>query len=406
MMKTFKQFLIQEAHTHSTHLEDLILDAGASGARAAIDALKGFRDAWAGKGSKAPAVTLKVDGSPALIWGIDPTTKKFFVGTKGVFAKNPKMNFTHNDVDANHSGDLAAKLHVALDCLPKITPKNRIFQGDFMFTKGDIFKKDINGETNLCWHPNTIVYTTPINSGIGKTVAAAKMGIVVHTEYTGGPAVQDMTAKFGVSASGFGKSKDVWIIDANYESAEGIGNLTAAETAEFDKIINSAESLFKSVSTNTFKLLTTDKDLNMLVNTFNNSIIRSGKAADPETQATELIQWIKNRFQKDIDAKKTDKAKATATEKLKLIVDKINIKELTNIFRLQSVVAAGKRLVLGKLNEISSLGTFIRTKDGFSVTNHEGFVGVSGDIAGVKLVDRLEFSHYNFSKNIIRGWDK
>jgi len=49
--------------------------------------------------------------------------------------------------------------------------------------------------------------------------------------------------------------------------------------------------------------------------------------------------------------------------------------------------------------------TFVKTKDGFKVTNPEGYVAidrVSGD--AVKLVDRMEFSYNNFTA--IKAWDK
>jgi hypothetical protein len=52
------------------------------------------------------------------------------------------------------------------------------------------------------------------------------------------------------------------------------------------------------------------------------------------------------------------------------------------------------------------MGTFVKTKSGFKVTNVEGFVAIDRMEGGaVKLVDRLEFSTNNFSKDIIKGWD-
>lgn len=404
-LKSFKVFL-SEGFTHSTHLEDLVIDMGVDGTRSAINALRDFRDSFSSKdGSKQINLSTKWDGAPAVIFGTHPETKKFFVGTKGVFAKNPKINYTHDDVNANHAGGLADKLHEALDYLPKVTPKGRIFQGDFMFSKSDLGSATINGEASYTMHPNTIVYTVPKNSDIGKAVGSAKMGIVVHTEYHGSETAT-MKPTFGISVSDFKPSKDVWLQGAVYQSEKGFGNLTSRETAEFDKILSAAGSLFKSVSSSTFKLLSTDADINSLVNIFANSKIRTGAPMDPATHAHELKDWIEARYQKEIDAKSTEKSKEALRAKLKTVHDKIDIGELTNLFKLQSTIAAGKQLVINKLNEINNIGTFVKTASGeFKVTNHEGFVGIAGDMAGVKLVDRLEFSHNNFSKNIIKGWD-
>jgi hypothetical protein len=47
--------------------------------------------------------------------------------------------------------------------------------------------------------------------------------------------------------------------------------------------------------------------------------------------------------------------------------------------------------------------TFLRTDDGFKITNPEGFVAVDR-LKGnaVKLIDRLEFAHANF--NATKNW--
>ena len=59
-----------------------------------------------------------------------------------------------------------------------------------------------------------------------------------------------------------------------------------------------------------------------------------------------------------------------------------------------------------KLNELSKIDTFVKTKSGFKVTGVEGFVAIDRTEGGaVKLVDRMEFSTNNFSKDIIKGWD-
>ena len=86
--------------------------------------------------------------------------------------------------------------------------------------------------------------------------------------------------------------------------------------------------------------------------------------------------------------------------------DKKNLKGLKNIFDLQNLVVDSKLIIINKLNRLSKIDTFVKTKSGFRVTGVEGFVAIDRMEGGaVKLVDRMEFSTNNFSKDIIKGWD-
>jgi len=92
-------------NTHLEHLEDDILNQGSRGG---VNAVKFLREL--GKMLSEPHsnvnVTTKWDGAPAVICGRHPTTKNFFVGTKGVFAKMPKICLSDADVDHYYSGIL------------------------------------------------------------------------------------------------------------------------------------------------------------------------------------------------------------------------------------------------------------------------------------------------------------
>ena len=82
-----------------------------------------------------------------------------------------------------------------------------------------------------------------------------------------------------------------------------------------------------------------------------------------------------------------------------------HVKNLTQIITFQNAIVNAKMLVVKKLNRIRSIGTFIKTSNGFQVSNPEGYVAidrVSGN--AVKLVDRMEFSFNNFTA--IKAWDK
>lgn len=406
-MIRFKSF-IKEGFTHSAHLEDLILNLGSEGTLIAIKALKDFKDTFAGKSNaKNINLSIKWDGAPAVVFGTDPVTGKFFVGSKNAFSKtNPKVAFTHKDIDKQYNAGPASKLHDALDYLKGITPKGKVYQGDFLYSQSELKYADINGEKNVIMHPNTIVYSAPVDSDIGKKIINSKIGIVVHTEYTGGPTIQDMKPVFGASTKSFKDSKDVWVNDAVFDDNAGVGNLTAEETKIFDDIIKQAGSLYKATSSKTFDILSTDKTMNSLVNEFNNSIIKAGEDISPSKQAKMFKDWLTNRFDLEKSQLKTQSGVAKKEERKQELLNLISTSELEKIFSLQKIIATGKKIVIDKLNEINKVGTFVKTKDGYKVTNHEGFVGISGDISGVKLVDRLEFSHNNFSNEIIKGWDR
>jgi hypothetical protein len=82
------------------------------------------------------------------------------------------------------------------------------------------------------------------------------------------------------------------------------------------------------------------------------------------------------------------------------------MKNLQLVFDLQNLIVDSKLIIINKLNKLSKIDTFVKTKSGFKVTGVEGFVAIDRMEGGaVKLVDRLEFSTNNFSKDIIKGWD-
>ena len=144
--------------------------------------------------------------STSIIAGKDPETGKFFVGTKGVFAKKPKINFTDKDIEENHPAEgLQDKLKTALKYLRNLN-WNTVAQGDMLYSKSDLKTETIDGEEVLVFKPNTIVYAVPTNSDLAKQIASSEMGIVWHTEYTGGPTLADTQAKFGFNSSELGNS--------------------------------------------------------------------------------------------------------------------------------------------------------------------------------------------------------
>ena len=185
-------------NVHLEHIEDELLNRGVSGGREAINFLRSLRDMLAGQSQSHVNVTTKWDGAPAIFVGTNPENGKFFVGTKGVFAKNAKLNYTDKDIDKNHPAEgLNDKLKVALRYLPKLGIKG-VLQGDMMFSKGDLKKETIDGESYITFQPNTIVYAVPTSSKLAQSMMAAQIGVVFHTTYSG-KTMEDMKATFNVN---------------------------------------------------------------------------------------------------------------------------------------------------------------------------------------------------------------
>jgi len=148
-MQSFKQFLNEEKNLHLEHIEDEVLNNGVDGTRQAINFLRGLRDMLAGssKSGKQVRITVKWDGAPAIFAGTNPENERFFVGTKGVFAKNSKLNYEESDIDSNHPGSgpesLNHKLKLCLKHLPELNIKG-VIQGDLMYVPEQLKEETID----------------------------------------------------------------------------------------------------------------------------------------------------------------------------------------------------------------------------------------------------------------------
>ena len=118
----------EEKLTHLEHAEDHVVNAGAAGYKHAVNTLNAVHKTLTGQKGGA-SITEKYDGSPSIVFGHHPATGQFFVSTKSAFNKEPKINYTHEDIENNHghAPGLVSNLKKALDHLPKITPKTGVF---------------------------------------------------------------------------------------------------------------------------------------------------------------------------------------------------------------------------------------------------------------------------------------
>ena len=408
-MLTFKQYLIEAVkegkNLHLEHLEDEVLNHGIDGTRAAINFLQSLRDMLAGNAKRSVNVSVKWDGAPAIFAGINPENKKFFVGTKGVFNVNPKVNYTDADIDKNHSAaGLNAKLKVALKHLPKLGITD-VLQGDMLFTDDDFKTETIDDKSYITFTPNTITYAIPKESS--HKITKAKMGIVWHTTYSG-EKLEDMRASFGANIGGLTKTNDVWFSDADYKDTSGTVNFNKAETTKFTNILSLAGKQFRKLSSPFLNGLSKQADLLVLIKTFTNVKVREGqKISNTARHTADMIKYIDDKLQKDIDKVKTQKTKDTKKKYKDKVVGFLtsNKSHLRNVFDMQNLLVDAKDVVIRKLEKAKgAMDTFIRTENGYRVTAPEGFVAIDQMGNAVKLVDRLEFSRANF--NAAKDWTK
>jgi hypothetical protein len=394
-------------NVHLEHIEDEVLNFGVSGARSAINFLQSLRNMLAGNAESKVNVTTKWDGAPAIFAGVNPENGKFFVGTKGIFNVNPKLNYTDEDIDNNHPTEgLNQKLKVALRYLPKLGIKG-VLQGDMMFTKGDIKKQVIGGESYITFQPNTIVYAVPSDIKLARSMLDAQIGVVFHTSYTG-KKMQDMKASFNVDLGGLTNTKDVWFRDASFVDTSGSATFTEEETKQLTTILSLAGRTFQNINSMVLNRISSNEVIKTYIKTFNNAKVREGKKISNTNQHTlELIRWVEAKLNKDIaDVKKEETKRKRIAAKTELMrFFRQNAAQLRSIFDLQNLLVDAKLMIVRKLETVKSIGTFVKTDDGFRITAPEGFVAVDR-LKGnaVKLVDRLEFSQANF--NAAKNWDK
>lgn len=378
-----------------------------------VEKLDGKRDQWDLTTSAANFVIVVssnevvVHNSPAVFFG--NSNKGFFVASKGIFNKTPKINYTEADIEANHSGGLADTLKVALQWLKNVVPntKDKVYQGDILFTKDTIKHFQHNGKDLIGFHPNTIIYTVEKDSDIGKTIQNSEIGLAVHTEYewNGEDPSTLKVSRFGISDDIFKDNSKVFIIDT-------ISNLNPKQPLQFssdqyDKINSNLKQIEKLAATVTWAIFDQDAQLGQYLETFVNTYIRANKPyPSPDEMTEQFFDWIEQKVADEKGKLKTEKGKARVDQRYASVrdlkKDSIQIETMMKIFKLFSEV---KLMIIRKLNEMSLYNNFVMKSNGDLVgTGEEGFVITQTNAKGAKLVDRFEFSKNNFASDIIKSW--
>ena len=395
-----KQFLTENGNTHLYHVEEDIIRNGLVGAKSAVRYLFGLIDMLEGDTSADARATVKWDGAPAIVCGKDPLNGKFFVGTKSVFnARTPKINYSFEDIDKNHPGSgLSKTLKYALRYLANLNIQG-VVQGDLMFVPGMLKPERIDGEAYLTFTPNTITYAVQKGSKLYDQITKAKIGIVFHTKYEG-DALDQLNAQFGVDVSEFGQDANVWYDDAFFKDVSGKATFTQKESLELKTAIQKIDQLTDAVPMPLWMKLSTNKDFVQYMLQFINSQIKGGKLTqDPKQMMQQYINYYRDIQAQAKDKLKTDTAKSKRDQAVAIMGKMFaeNQKGIEAIIRIHNATINVKNKIIKQLNAVQSTKQFIRTDQGYKVTNPEGYVAIDSDGQAVKLVDRLTFSKANFS---------
>jgi len=391
--------LTEFKRTHLEHIEDIIITDGYAGGKAVLDYFRGLLLTLKGTSSEAMSVSVKWDGAPAVVCGTNPDNGRFFVGTKSVFAKSPKINYTKKDIATNHGTDeLGQKL---LKCLVHIKKLNiqGVVQGDLLFTDEDITRKNIGGKPHLTFTPNTITYAVPEGSDLSKQIDRAKVGIIFHTTYNG-DTLADMTASGGADVSSFTKSNDVFFDNATYKDVSGSAKFTDEETKKFYNGIEKLENLLNNVPRNLSSVLGQNQDFVPMFQMYINAMVKQGELPNNVNQfLLGFKKFYAERMKQQMAGLKAQKALQLRQDKMKQMPQFLASARapLQAMLTFYKAVQTMKAFVLKKMNQAMAIGSFSQTDSGLEVTEPEGFVAVDKSGNAVKLVDRLGFSRRNLT---------
>ena len=228
------------------------------------------------------------------------------------------------------------------------------------------------------------------------------MGIVFHTSYSGS-SLQSMNAIYGVNIKNFKNTDDVYFASATFTDADDVARFTEQEKAKFQRLINKTEGSLKQAS----GFLNVIKEqgegrfmMSAMFKKFMNTFYRDKNKVVSNVQSIvrDFESFYTNELQQEIVTKKTIVAQTKYTKMLAegLLFLKINSRSLYFTIASYMNIIEAKLFVIRKLEMVKTLGTFLRTDNGYQVTAPEGFVAIQSGNA-LKLVDRLEFSRANFT---------
>jgi len=391
----------QKQLKHLYHLEELVFFQGVKGAKKTIEIFQqGIDDI--GKHQTTLKTTSKIDGAPSTTAGWDPESGKFFVGTKSLFNKTPKINFNDADVDTNHghAPGLAKKLKLALKYLPDVIKKGYIVAGDFMYDSDDLKSEKIDGSKVISFKPNTITYAVDATSDLAQFINNTKIGIIFHSSYTG-QTIPSMSVNFSVSDSMLNKSKDVYFrtVDMSLDSV-------AWDPAEYKQLQTDIRSLKVSLNKMNNKQIdeiANNPKLSQTIMTYVNAKVRTGKRFD-KNEIANLIDYVASKYDKEKFKLKSDKGKSKKEDQKQDFINSLReyASTLYHLFQWSYAAEDIKNVFINKLEEIEQPEmSYQLNKDGqYTKVGPEGFVVSDSPDSSIKFVNRAVFSRNNFNNAV------
>lgn len=357
---------------HLQHADDEVFNNGVSGARNALDHFHAL-----GYKHERVKVSQKIDGAPSVVLGTHPDTGKFFVASKSAFNKDPKINYTEEDIDRNHghAPGLAQKLKELLKHGPKLGIKG-VVQGDMLYGENDKDHRD----GKVSFKPNTIRYSIDKNHPEGEKVVNSKIGLALHTEYDkDGKAILNPNIKVKHHPDIYNMPVAVDQSKMNFDK----GVLTKA-TTNIGKLMNKIpKEGWDAIGR---------QDVKDHAMTYINSKVRDGET---DYSADELSSHISKKLQKEIDSVKTEKSKEAKEAKRKDMLEHIakHKDAYQHAFNIQHHISDAKHHIIDRLNRNQ---TFEHTYDNGEQAAPEGYVMI-GHHGPLKFVNRGDFSRQNFN---------
>lgn len=367
---------------HLEHPEDTAF-LGPSYIYQSLELLKKVHRVFIGVDKPNDKVTIqfKVDGSPALIFGKHPSYgNQFFVGTKSVFNKTPKVNFTEEDIRRNHQGHLIPILKTALRYLPQLG-LNTVMGGDLMFTYYLFETCKIDGHfRSHTFKPNVIRYV-PQNSSIlcnGLTGSTYSLGLFVHTHYLNG-SILSPEASYDVNPilDNVHYSNDVWVGRTDFTKYFNDLSYDIKQFEELYKRFNILKLDFASYDTKAVAAFKQFANLHIKSNTLIDfadarNFLNYALVAQNKGGIKDYIHFVNE-----------------------------NEKDLTHtLFAFISMMHMKQELLKKVPNMIGEFSLYVDEPNGFQSTKPEGLV-VQDKETGytLKLVERYEFSRRNFAQH-------
>lgn len=397
-MKSFATYLKEEkdalghgsdAHDgklkHIHHAEDRPLLHGAGGFEHARGSLLRANEHMK-SGAKNSNLSMKYDGSPAVVYGHHPESGKFFVASKSAFNKTPKINYSEKDVDKNHghAPGLAEKLKAALKHLPKVAPKSGVYQGDLMHSKTDVTHHE-NGSASFT--PNTITYTA--HGKEAEAVKKSKLGVVTHTQYHG----KDLASMHAAplhSSEGFKEHPDVYHKSPEHDTSKV--DYPEKAQKEFHKHMDAAKDIHDTHAGKMYPATKKHQGEASHLATYINSTVRT----DSVPTAGGLQKHIAGHYERAASKLKSEagqaKRKAEGAEQVGHI--EANKSHYENLLSMHHHLHQAKNVLVKHLE--SHEGGLEHHISG-QKSKPEGFV-VHHENEPTKLVNRAEFAKANLLK--------